>query len=207
MVAVDGCSHGQVGNGAALGGLAGAVSANGVAQDAGGPGRAAVFIDSSHIDSVGQSLGKRRADMAVHYSKRTQQLGMIVSAMIAIVVFFFNKEIIGLYNDDMAIISLGGPLLQMVALIQPLQAAQFISAGVLRGAGDTKYTAYVSSATVMILRPVLAIILISFFGMGLEGAWYALVADQLLRTVLILARYYSGKWRNVMSKHDAGKLA
>ena len=59
----------------------------------------------------------------------------------------------------------------------------------------------------MILRPVLAIILISFFGMGLEGAWYALVADQLLRTVLILARYYSGKWRNVMSKHDAGKLA
>ncbi|MBR5265271.1 MAG: MATE family efflux transporter [Clostridia bacterium] len=156
---------------------------------------------------VGQSLGKRRADMAVHYSKRTQQLGMIVSAMIAIVVFFFNKEIIGLYNDDMAIISLGGPLLQMVALIQPLQAAQFISAGVLRGAGDTKYTAYVSSATVMILRPVLAIILISFFGMGLEGAWYALVADQLLRTVLILARYYSGKWRNVMSKHDAGKLA
>ena len=95
----------------------------------------------------------------------------------------------------------------MVAIIQPLQALQFISAGVLRGAGDTKYTAYVSSATVMILRPALAIILISFFGMGLEGAWYALVADQLLRTLLIVARYNGGKWRNVMMHHDAGKLA
>ena len=156
---------------------------------------------------VGQSLGKRRADMAVHYSKRTQTLGMIVSAMIAIVVFFFNKQIIGLYNNDLEIINMGSPLLQMVAVIQPLQALQFISAGVLRGAGDTKYTAYVSSATVMILRPALAIILISFFGMGLEGAWYALVADQLLRTLLIVARYNGGKWRNVMMHHDAGKLA
>ncbi len=156
---------------------------------------------------VGQSLGKRRADMAVHYSKRTQTLGMIVSAIIAIVVFFFNKQIIGMYNNDLEIINMGSPLLQMVAVIQPLQALQFISAGVLRGAGDTKYTAYVSSATVMVLRPALAIILISFFGMGLEGAWYALVADQLLRTLLIVARYNGGKWRNVMMHHDAGKLA
>ena len=156
---------------------------------------------------VGQSLGKRRADMAVHYSKRTQQLGMIVSAIIAVVVFFFNKQIIGLYNNDLEIINMGSPLLQMVAIIQPLQALQFISAGVLRGAGDTKYTAYVSSATVMILRPALAIILINFMGTGLVGAWYALVADQLLRTVLIVARYNSGKWRNVMLYHDAGKLA
>ncbi|MBQ7094052.1 MAG: MATE family efflux transporter, partial [Clostridia bacterium] len=156
---------------------------------------------------VGQSLGKRRADMAVHYSKRTQKLGMIVSAIIAVVVFFFNKQIIGLYNNDLEIINMGSPLLQMVAIIQPLQALQFISAGVLRGAGDTKYTAYVSSATVMILRPALAIILISFFHTGLVGAWYALVADQLLRTLLIVARYNSGKWRNVMLYHDAGKLA
>jgi len=59
----------------------------------------------------------------------------------------------------------------------------------------------------MILRPALAIILISFFHTGLVGAWYALVADQLLRTLLIVARYNSGKWRNVMLYHDAGKLA
>ncbi len=153
---------------------------------------------------VGQSLGKRRPDMAVHYANRTQRMGMFVSICIATVVFFFNKTILGLYTDDLAIIMLGGSLLQMIALIQPLQASQFIFAGVLRGAGDTKYTATVSFLTVMILRPGLALLAVNYFNLGLTGAWYALVTDQLIRTLLIGVRYYSGKWRHVV-RHDAGK--
>ena len=103
----------------------------------------------------------------------------------------------------MQIIAMGGILLQMVALIQPLQASQFIFAGVLRGAGDTKYTAIVSFVTMLIIRPVMAIIAINQFDLGLKGAWYALVADQLTRTLLIGRRYYQGKWRHILKHHDA----
>lgn len=152
---------------------------------------------------VGQSLGKNRADMAVHYSKRTQRLGMFVSFCIAVVTFFFNQEILGLYTEDINIIVLGGSLIQMVALIQPLQASQFIWAGVLRGSGDTKFTAIVSLITIMFVRPMLAIFAIKSLHLGLTGAWYALVADQLLRTLLIGMRYYSGKWRTILQGHDA----
>lgn len=152
---------------------------------------------------VGQSLGKRRDDMAVHYSKATQRLGMFISLCIGIGVFFFNQQILALYSDDMQIIAMGGILLQMVALIQPLQASQFIFAGVLRGAGDTKYTAIVSFVTMLIIRPVMAIIAINQFGLGLKGAWYALVVDQLTRTLLIGRRYYQGKWIHILKHHDA----
>lgn len=152
---------------------------------------------------VGQSLGKRRDDMAVHYSKSTQRIGMLISLCIGIGVFFFNQQILALYSDDMQIIAMGGILLQMVALIQPLQASQFIFAGVLRGAGDTKYTAIVSFVTMLIIRPVMAIIAINQFGLGLKGAWYALVADQLTRTLLIGRRYYQGNWRHILKHHDA----
>ena len=112
-----------------------------------------------------------------------------------------------LFFDEPEIIEIGKTLIYAIIITVIFQIRQITYMGCLRGAGDTKYTAYVSSATVMILRPALAIILISFFGMGLEGAWYALVADQLLRTLLIVARYNGGKWRNVMMHHDAGKLA
>ena len=63
MVAVDSGGLGQTGNGAALGGLAGAVGADGVTQNTGGPGGAAVFVDSCHIHSLGQSLGSDAGDI------------------------------------------------------------------------------------------------------------------------------------------------
>lgn len=149
---------------------------------------------------VGQSLGKLRADMAVHYSRRTQRVGIAVSFVLAFVLFFFGKQIIMLYSDDPAIIELGPWLLKMVALIQPLQSSQFILSGALRGAGDTKYTAKVIFTTVMLVRPGVALLAVFLLDWGLPGAWVALVADQCLRTLLITLRYRSGKWQTVLSK-------
>jgi len=149
---------------------------------------------TSATSLVSQSLGKGRPDMALHYSKRTQRVGMATAACIAVCIFFFNKFLLGLYTPDQAIITAGSALLSMIALIQPFQASQFIFAGALRGAGDTKFTAMVTMLTVMLLRPGLAILLVNQFDLGLNGAWYALVADQLVRTSLVFYRYHSGKW-------------
>ena len=49
--------------------------------------------------------------------------------------------------------------------------------------------------TVFLVRPGLAIFCINVLGMGLEGAWIALVTDQLLRSLLVLLRYNSGAWK------------
>ena len=149
---------------------------------------------TSATSLVSQSLGKGHPDMAMHYSKRTQRVGMATAACLAICIFFFNKFLLGLYTPDQAVITAGSALLSMIALIQPFQASQFIFAGALRGAGDTKFTAMVTMLTVMLLRPGLAIFLINQFDLGLNGAWYALVADQLVRTSLVFYRYHSGKW-------------
>ena len=135
-------------------------------------------FSASATSLVGQSLGKIRADMAVHYSRRTQRLGMIVAFIMACILFFFGKQVIMLYTDDPLIIETGPFLLKMVALIQPLQSSQFILAGALRGAGDTKYTAKVTFITVMIMRPLIAIIAVNFLKWGLPGAWCGLVLDQ-----------------------------
>ena len=43
--------------------------------------------------------------------------------------------------------------------------------------------------------------LIQFFHLGLWGAWIALVADQLLRNVLMTARYRSGGWKALSLAH------
>lgn len=149
---------------------------------------------------VGQSLGKKRADMAKLYAVRSRRTGTLVSIVLMILFFVFPKQIISLYNSDPEIVNLGARILIMVSIIQIPQGSQFIISGILRGAGDTKATAMIITVTTLFLRPVLAVIMINIFHMGLEGAWIALIADQLLRSLLVLLRFSSGKWITKLDK-------
>ena len=145
---------------------------------------------------TGQSLGKKRHDMAQAYTTRTRKLGMCVSIFLGVVFFFFGGQIVALYSGgDQSLVELGAVIMMFVAVVQPFQSSQLILAGALRGAGDTKVTAAITFITVLLVRPALAIFAINVLGMGLEGAWYALVTDQILRSLLVLLRYNSGAWK------------
>ena len=99
-----------------------------------------------------------------------------------------------LYSNEQEVIKTGAIMLRYVALVQPFQGAQFILAGALRGAGDTKVTAMITFLTVLLVRTSVAIVLVKVVGMGLSGAWIAVAADQFLRSALVFARYRSGQW-------------
>ncbi|MEL7646467.1 MAG: MATE family efflux transporter [Sedimentibacter sp.] len=149
---------------------------------------------------TGQSLGKNRPDMAHAYNHRTRRLGMAVSMILGAIFIIFGKNIVALYNNDPGIISQGARIMMFVALTQPLQSSQFILTGALRGAGDTKATAVITFLTVLLLRPIAAIYFINSLHWGLEGAWLAFIIDQTVRSVLVLFRYNSGKWRSIEIK-------
>lgn len=150
---------------------------------------------------MGQSLGKRRYDMAQAYCSRTRKIGFYFSIILAIVFILFGRGIVGLYNSDPAIIEMGGRIMFFVAFLQPFQSSQFIIAGGLRGAGDTKVTAMITFITVLLVRPGVAILLVNL-GIGLYGAWLALACDQILRSALVLGRYNSGKWKLIKLKNQ-----
>ena len=152
---------------------------------------------TSATSLVGQSLGKLRPDMAQHYANRTRRIGLSVSIILGIALFFLGHEIVSLYSNDAAVIAQGGVIMTVMAFILPFQSSQFILAGALRGAGDTRSTALISLITILILRPGLAFIGINVLDWGLWGAWIALMCDQLTRSGLIFLRYNSGKWKKI----------
>lgn len=146
---------------------------------------------------TGQSLGKNRPDMAHAYVHRTRQLGMSVSIILGIIFIFWGGNIVSLYNDSPDIVLQGARIMMFVGFTQPLQSSQFILSGSLRGAGDTRATAIITFVTVLLIRPLLAIYLINVWSMGLEGAWFAFIVDQTIRSALVLLRYNSGKWKSI----------
>ncbi|MCC8103710.1 MAG: MATE family efflux transporter [Clostridiales bacterium] len=151
---------------------------------------------------MGQSLGKKRPDMAEAYCRRTRTIGFLVAIVIAVVFIFWGGDLVNLYNSQPEIVEAGAQIMLLMAFLQPLQTSQFIIAGALRGAGDTRATAVITTITVLIVRPTLAALLVYVAKIGLIGAWIGMACDQFLRSVLVLLRFQSGKWKNIKIKDE-----
>lgn len=150
---------------------------------------------------VGQSLGKRRPDMAQAYCSKTRTVGLISALVLTIAFIFFGGDIVSLYNKSASVIEIGAKIMLFVAFMQPLQSSQFIISGGLRGAGDTRSTAMITFLTILLMRPSLAALFVRM-GWGLYGAWTAFVCDQIVRSLLVLLRYNSGKWKTIKLKNQ-----
>ena len=143
---------------------------------------------------VGQSIGRKRVDLAKIYVRMTQFQGIIVSVAIAVFMFTCGRLISRLYSDDMSIISLAADMVKIIAVVNPIMNARFVYASALRGAGDSKSAAIVTFIGVLLVRPLVAILLVNVLNQGLTGIWIALSSDFVVSCLVIAIRYKKGKW-------------
>ncbi|MGH4123365.1 MAG: MATE family efflux transporter [Clostridium sp.] len=146
---------------------------------------------------IGRSLGEGKPGKADEYGKEARRIGSIISSIMAIILFVFGPQLVGLYTKDPEIIKMSSTALKIIAFVQPFQSSQLILAGALRGAGDTIWPLVSTFIGVIGIRTVLAYILVSKLGLGLSGAWIAVFVDQFIRWVLIYSRYRTGKWKYI----------
>ncbi|MDD3243848.1 MAG: MATE family efflux transporter [Eubacteriales bacterium] len=154
-------------------------------------------FSTSATSLVGQSLGRKRKDMALLYASQVQRLGAMVALALAAVFLFLGGPLVSLYSDEAAVIAMGAQVLRIVALLQPFQCSTFILSGALRGAGDSRWPAISVFVGVLGIRPALSALMVTVLQCGLIGAWVALVVDQLVRLVIVYLRFRGRKWLDI----------
>lgn len=161
------------------------------------PGQAFGIAASS---LVGRSLGAKSHEKAEAYARETRRIGSLISTFMAVIFFFFGRQLVALYSPDPLIIDSASGALRIIALVQPFQASQFILAGALRGAGDTFWPLVATFVGVLLIRVILSYIFVINMGFGLLGAWMAVFIDQFVRWVFVYIRFRTGKWKYVKIK-------
>ena len=146
---------------------------------------------------VGQSLGAKDPTLAERCGYEARRLGMIVASFMGLVFFFGGGWIASLYTSDPEVIKYSALALKIIALVQPAQSTQFILAGGLRGAGDTRWPMYSTIMGVWVGRVLLSILFVTYMGFGLVGAWAAMAIDQLGRSMFISYRFKTGHWKKI----------
>jgi putative MATE family efflux protein len=146
---------------------------------------------------TGRSLGEEDPNKAENYIKMCGRIGAMVSASMGVVFFLFGPFIASLYTNNNDVVIEAGRILKLMAFIQPFQGSQLITAGGLRGAGDTVWTLVSTFIGVLLVRILLAYLFVIIMGMGLIGAWLAVLIDQAIRWLMIRIRFKTNKWKYV----------
>lgn len=145
---------------------------------------------------VGQCVGAGDYTQAVEYAKKL--LWITFASMIAVnlPILLFSKQVVGWFSLSPDASEIAYQVLPSLAisccLIWPLS---FAFPNVLRAAGDARYTMIVSAASMWIVRFGLSYLLIKQFHFGLEGVWYCMMIDWVVRSVFFFFRYRGGKWK------------
>lgn len=146
---------------------------------------------------VGQSLGANRPDKAEQYARKTSRIGALFAAGMGFIFYFFGSHIASFYSADPEIIHNTAGALTIIAVVQPFQSQQLILSGGLRGAGDTVWPLVATGVSILGVRVICAYFFVNVFHLGLMGAWYAVLLDQILRWSIIFIRFKTGRWKAV----------
>jgi putative MATE family efflux protein len=148
---------------------------------------------------VGQALGAgepRRASQAVGLALAAT---MLVTCTGSLVFYLYGVELASLFlqpgQREVAVVA--GRLLQIIALGMPALSIVMILNGALRGAGDTRWPVVINLAGFLLFRMPLAYWLAYDLGYGVEGAWWAMLIDLSIRSLMCLARFWHGGWQRV----------
>jgi putative MATE family efflux protein len=144
---------------------------------------------------VGQGLGADRPDLAEKFGWETSRLSRIFGGVMGVAFFVLAPYIMRLYTSDPEVINGGVAALRIIGLVQTFQASQFVLAGALRGAGDTRIPMISTFVGVFIFRGALSVLFVIGFHWGIIGAYLSIAVDQLVRTAIIFYRFKNGKWK------------
>ncbi len=149
-------------------------------------------IGSAATTLVGQSIGAGKKELARRYAGLSVFLGVALMTVTGILMFIFSPLMFALLTPDPEVRALGAQVLRIEAFAEPLYAASIVTAGALRGAGDTRIPSIMNLVSMWGVRLTAAYFLAPVF--GLHGVWLAMCGELCFRGILFLIRLFRGKW-------------
>lgn len=149
-------------------------------------------IEEASTTLIGQSLGAKRKEIARRFSRITMFMGAIIQTFLAVIMFIFAPQLMGLLSVDPDVVALGAKVLRIEAFAETMYALSIVGYGCCVGAGDTLVPSLMNFCSMWLVRIGLALVLTPKF--GLTGYWIAMCVELNIRGILFIWRLSGEKW-------------
>ena len=145
---------------------------------------------------VGQNLGADKPDRAERSVWRASRYNAIFMTIIGVVMILLAPQIVTLFSAEPEVIRYGTSCLRILGFGYPMYAVGMIIIQALNGAGDTTTPSVMNFICFWILQIPLAYWLATAAGFGPNGVFLAIVISETVLTLLGVAVFRKGKWRD-----------
>ena len=154
-------------------------------------------MSSAFITIVGQYMGAGDIKGADYYLMKLLRIGVVGAISWNVVLFGAAALMISFYSLSPE----AARLALILVLIHNIFNGIFysVSSGLssgLRAAGDARYSMVCTIISSVVVRVFMSVLLGKILGFGVIGVAFAMVTEWLVKAVLILVRYRSGKWKS-----------
>ena len=138
---------------------------------------------------VGHALGRSNADAVRRAAFAGYALALGTQAVSAVLLLLGNETVVALYTGDAAVAALAASLLLYAAAFQFPDGIQVVSAGALRGLGDTRVPMFLAALAYWGIGMPLGAFLGLSLGWGPRGMWIGLIAGLTVAAFLLARRF------------------
>ncbi|HEY6136757.1 MAG TPA: MATE family efflux transporter [Thermoanaerobaculia bacterium] len=149
----------------------------------------AVGVATAGSVRVGNAIGARNAEATRAAGNAAFVGGTLVMGVSAAVFALAPGALARLFTNQAAVVAASIPLMMVAAVFQLSDGVQAVGAGVLRGAGDTRYTFWTNLIGHWAIGLPLALWLGFTRGLGIVGLWWGLCVGLTVVAALLFVRF------------------
>lgn len=146
---------------------------------------------------AGQFIGAGNPEMARRSAVACTWVGVAIMGTLGVALMLLGEPLTRIISREPIHLREVPPILMICGAIQVFFALAMVLRGALRGAGDTTAVLLITVVSSYGIRLPLAWLLGVKLGYGLSGIWFGLCAELVIRGLLFLWRFRSGKWLRV----------
>ena len=144
---------------------------------------------------VGQNLGAGNPDRAAKSVWITSFTNMAFLSAIAVCMYLFAEQIVGVFTDDAGTLEVGRQCLRIVSYTYALFAFGMVTTQAFNGAGDTWTPTWINFVCAWIIQLPVAYALAFTADMGVAGIFAAIAISQAAIAVAGVWLFHRGSWK------------
>lgn len=144
---------------------------------------------------VGFLMGAKRQNEVTNRVWKSMSLAIVISVGLATFFYMTSDTILSVFTTDSEILSLAHDVLLVEIFLELGRAVNIVMVGCLQAAGDIRTPTLVGVLGMWLCAVPLSYLFGIYWDWGLVGIWIAMALDEILRGLLFIYRWQSGKWK------------
>ncbi len=146
---------------------------------------------------IGQDLGAGRLQQAREDGDTAQQLAMLMMSALGLLFLLIPETLLGVFTEDAGVIQAGKPALQLMGLVQAIDAMAMTTAGCLRGSGMTLFVMWAEIGINWLFFIPFTAVAVILFEAGIVTAFAGLALYLLFLAILLQWQWRGNRWQEV----------